>query len=115
MPVHAGTSQEQLAASRPVSCVKWAGAGLEPAPLANPARRAAASVPTTALESRRPEIPSQRRPPIGVGRSAVDHLLVRFGVAGALRLGQRLLDLTEIVRSQLDLGCREVLVEPVQL
>src|SRR5579864_4937241 len=47
--------------------------------------------------------------------SAVDHPLVRLGVASALRLDLRVVDLTQVVGRQLDVDCCVVLLEAVQL
>src|SRR4051812_27935662 len=51
----------------------------------------------------------------GGRRSPVDHPLVRFRVAGALRLDLYLVDLAELVGRQFEVGRGEVLLEPVQL
>src|SRR4051812_38866083 len=51
----------------------------------------------------------------GGRRSPVDHPLVRFRVAGPLRLDLYLVYLTELVGRQLEVGRSKVLLEPVQL
>src|SRR3954447_12379059 len=47
--------------------------------------------------------------------SAVDHPLVRLGIAGALRADLRLFDLAQVVTRQLEIGRGDVLFEAVEL